>query len=96
MLIYLTIFLITAWILWNYIIKDILEKEKLIEPDPIENSYTIERDKLRGELDEKSVSANSAAECHRLRMRIKELDDKIAEIEAQGENVNENQNQESV
>lgn len=84
-LIYIVIFLITAWVLWKYVIKDILEANNLIEEEPIVTSYTKERDILRAKLDEKAVSANSAVECAELRKRIKELDDKI--VEAEGENV---------
>lgn len=81
-LIYLAIAMITAWILWKYIILEILEENKLIEDEPLATPHTIELDNLKAKLAELSVSANSAVESSKIRKRIQELEELIAKADA--------------
>lgn len=70
--------------LWKFVMEPILKEKGFLE-EPLETPYTIQLEKLRAELNEKAVNANSAVECARIRKQIKELENKITE--AEGENV---------
>ena len=79
------IFLGGLYLLWLKIVKPILLARgvEVDEPEQIETSHTKELEKLQIKYEDKSASAKAAGEGLKLAKKIKELEEKIKDSDAE-------------
>lgn len=69
-----------CWIIWNFLVKPILN-DTGIEIEDIVTEYTKQRDKLRAKYNELEKSAQAAEEGLELAREIKYWENRIADVE---------------
>ena len=88
-LVYISIIIGGAWLLWNFVFKEIFKanKDKLEEkgiiledPKPITTDYTKKLEKLKQQHEELSASADAVEQALEVKKEIDELEKKIEDI----------------